>query len=168
MRFLASLVLIGFLVTPASAQVGGCSGEVCPVLLELQSIEVDPSDGNWEAADGKITEMTPEGNAGTFTWSAPPKTITIRGFAIDLTVEGTAAKDQMYPLIIYVDGAFAFDPNPPQQHLYLNGDAGKETLTVTVKPLSQQLPGGLYTLHVGAAYGKAVHYVYRTVPQLIQ
>jgi hypothetical protein len=168
MRIVASLLLFGFLMSPANAQVEGCSADVCPVLLELDAIEVDPSEGNWEAAEGRIVETIPEGNVGTFTWTAPPKTITIQGFTIELTIEGKAAQDQMYPLIIYVDGAFAFRPDPPQAHLYLNGDSGTETLKVTVKPTSSQLPGGLYTLHVGAAYGKAVHYIYRTVPQLIQ
>jgi hypothetical protein len=168
MRILTSLLLCALLMSPANAQVEGCSADVCPVLLELDSIEVDPSDGTWEAAEGKVVETTPEGNVGTFTWTTPPQTITIRGFEMELTIEGKAAQDQMYPLIIYVDGAFSFRPDPPQAHLYLNSDSGTETLKVTVKPTSSQLAGGLYTLHVGAAYGKAVHYIYRTVPQFIQ
>lgn len=167
MRFLSSLLFLCLLVTPATAQVGGCSGEVCPVLLELDAIEVDASEGDWETADGLITQATPEGNRATFAWTSPPATITARGFELVLSLEGAAAPEQMYPIIIYADGAFAFTPDPPQTHLYLNGNAGKETLKVSVRPTSTQLAGGLYTLHIGAAYGKAVHYIYRTVPQLI-
>jgi hypothetical protein len=168
MRYVLSLLLLSILMTPAAAQVAGCSGDVCPALLELESIEVDASEGPWEVSDGKIVETTAEGSVGTFTWTEPPKTITAQGFTLDLTVAGTASKDHMYPVIIYASGPFAFDPDPPQQHVYLNGNSGEETLTVTVKPLSAQLAGGLYTLDIGAAYGKVVHYVYRTVPQLIQ
>jgi hypothetical protein len=169
MRPLLGIAMLAGLSVPAFAQVGDCSAEQCPVILELESVEVDTADTGWEASDGRITQIDENGSTGTYSWSAPPRTVTFLGFAIELTLDGTAMPpDAYYAPTLYVSGPFNYEPDPPQLPLYLQGNQGQKTMRVTVTPWRPNLAGGTYTLDVGAAWGgPVVHYVYRTVPQLI-
>jgi hypothetical protein len=161
MKFLALLPLL-LIAAPALAE--------DKALLRLEVVELDEESEGWTVENGKIVETSADGLcSATYTWLAPPEEIVLGGFDVELSLEGKAKPDAFCAPISYVSGPYVFDPDPPNLPLYLNGDTleGSETLKVHVAPMSASLAGGTYTLDIGAAYGKAVHYVYRTVPQLV-
>lgn len=139
-------------------------------LLRLESIEFDDGDETWTVENGRIVELSPDLRyQGTFSWIAPPEDVSLAGFDIEVALEAEAqAPDVFYAPIAYLSGPFAFTPDPPQLMVNVGPEHRKDrqVLKAHVTPLRADLAGGTYTLDIGAAYGKAVHYVYRTVPQL--